>query len=68
MRAPSALIAVLILDRPLCLDCIGTKSNIRRAEVDRYLAAMAQAPLELRSSDNGRCRNCGEDGLVFSLH
>lgn len=68
MSAHSALIAVLILDRPLCLDCISAKSNIARAEVDRCLDAIAQAPLELRRAENGRCRNCGEDDVVFSLH
>src|SRR5262249_27050310 len=37
----------------------------RHTEIDRYLNAIA---LELRRSDNGRCSNCAENGLVFSLH
>jgi hypothetical protein len=68
MPARSALIAILILDRPLCLECIETKSSTTRAEVDRSLTAIAQSHLELRRSDDDRCRNCGEARLVFSLH
>lgn len=68
MPANSALIAVLILDRPLCVDCIATKSVITPSEVDQYLNAIAHSPLELRRSENGRCHSCGEGRPVFSLH
>jgi hypothetical protein len=68
MPANSALIAVLILDRPLCVDCIATKSAITRSEVERYLNAMAHSPRKPRRFENDRCRSCGEGRLVFSLH
>jgi hypothetical protein len=68
MPANSALIAVLILDRPLCVDCIATESAIARSEVERYLNAIAHSPLEPRRFENDRCRSCGEGRLVFSLH
>jgi hypothetical protein len=67
MPANSALIAVLILDRPLCVDCIASKSAITLSEVGHYLTAMAHSPLELRRAENGRCRSCREGRLVFSL-
>jgi hypothetical protein len=68
MPANSALIAVLILDRPLCVDCIATESAIARSEVERYLNAMAHSPLKPRRFENDRWRSCGEGRLVFSLH
>jgi len=67
MPATSALIAILILERPLCLDCIATKSDITIFEADRYLNVLSHSPLQLRLSENGRCRACGEGRLVFSL-
>jgi len=63
------MIAILILDRPLCLDCIATKSAITISEANRFLdflGVIGHSPLRLRLSENGRCRACGEGRLVFS--
>ena len=60
----SALIAVLILERPMCLDCIAAKAGLPAAVVDRYLTVISRA-VQLRQA-NDRCRICGEDRRVFS--
>jgi hypothetical protein len=67
MPANAAVIAVLILERPMCLDCIASKSGVTVTEVDRYLTVIARS-LELRRFEHERCRACGEERPVFSLH
>ena len=65
MMQHSALIAALILQRPLCLDCISAKAGLSTAEVDGYLHVIGRA-LELRRIED-RCRACGENATVFSF-
>jgi hypothetical protein len=60
----SALIAVLILERPMCLDCISAKSGLPVAEVDHYLTVISRA-MRLRAAED-RCRVCREHRKVFS--
>ena len=67
MPEHSALIAVLLMDRPMCLDCIAAKSALRVAEVEQYLTLMGSA-VEVQRDDHDRCRVCGTHGLVFSVH
>jgi len=57
MPERAALIAVLIIDCPLCVDCIAAKSEISLAGVKGYL-----------KRSEGRCRACGSVGNVFSLN
>ena len=61
----AAVVAVLILERPMCLECIVTKSALSTVEVERYLEEIGRG-LELRQEED-RCRVCGEPRTVFSL-
>jgi hypothetical protein len=60
-----ALIAVLLVERPMCLDCISQKVGASTIETDRYLTAIGTA-LELRRTDD-RCQTCGQKRAVYSL-
>ena len=62
----AAVIAILIIERPMCLDCIATKSALSTLEVERYLEQIGRG-LELRQDIQDRCRVCGEPRTVFSL-
>src|SRR5438552_3363954 len=60
-----ALIAVLLVERPTCLDCISQKAGVSTIEADRCLTVIGTA-LELwRSHD--RCQTCGQKRAVYSL-
>ena len=65
MPEHAAVIAVLLLDRPMCLDCISTKSGLSVHEIERYLTIIATS-LELNRLVE-RCRACGESLPVISL-
>jgi hypothetical protein len=41
MPERAALIAALILERPLCLDCVEAKTGMDRSETGAYLARIA---------------------------
>jgi len=66
MPEHAALIAALIVERPLCLECIETKTGMDRSETDAYLLKIASV-LQLRRSAGDRCRACGEIGRVYWL-
>ena len=66
MPAKSALIAVLLVERPTCLHCISTKAAVSTAEADRYLREIASS-LDLRRHASDRCRTCGNTGPVYWL-
>jgi hypothetical protein len=65
MPEHAAIIAVLILERPMCVDCIADKANLPPADVKRYLDVIHRS-LEVRSHE-GRCRTCGNQRPVFSF-
>jgi len=65
MPAKAALIAVLIMERPLCLTCISNKSALTADEVDSYLRKITGRLDVLRTVD--RCRACGTSDTVYSL-
>ncbi len=66
MSEHSAVIALLLLERPTCLDCIAVKSELGVTEVDRHLTIIGTS-LDLVRNDRDRCRVCGNVGPVFSL-
>lgn len=66
MPANAAVITTLLLDRPMCLDCVALKTELSLNEIDNYLTAIASR-LEL-DRVIGRCRTCGNTGPVVSLH
>jgi hypothetical protein len=61
-----AVLAVLLLERPTCLDCVASLSGLSVTEADRYLTVVASS-LELRRLENEHCRICGHLGPVFSV-
>ena len=67
MPAKAALIAILIAERPTCLDCISAKAGISVSEGDRYLTLISTS-LEVERRAEDRCRICGNPALVYSLH
>jgi hypothetical protein len=63
MPEKAALIAVLIVERPLCVDCVAEKSAIVAEEIERLLARIA-ARIAVTSAVD-RCRACGETKKVY---
>jgi len=57
--------AALIIERPLCLDCIAVKAGVGSATTEVTLARIGNALVLQR--EPGRCRECGSIGVVFSL-
>ena len=66
MPERAALIAALILERPLCLECLEAKTGMDRSETDAYLVRIGNV-VRLRRSAGDRCRACGEVGRVYWL-
>jgi hypothetical protein len=65
MPNPAALIAVLIMERPLCVACISSKSKLTTGEVESYLNRIEGRVAVLRGVD--RCRACFASTTVCSL-
>jgi hypothetical protein len=65
MPATAALIATLITERPLCLDCICEKAGYPRDEVLAYLQRV-QGIVQLHRAVD-RCRGCGQSTEVVSM-
>jgi hypothetical protein len=61
----AALITGLILERPLCLDCLATKATLSPTVIERTLATIGTVMVVDRA--NGRCRACGETKEVVAL-
>jgi len=66
MPEHSSAIALLLLERPTCLDCIALKTGLAVTEVDRCLTIIGTS-LDLVRNDRERCRVCGKVSPVFSL-
>jgi hypothetical protein len=66
MPAKSALIAVLIMGRPVCLECLCAKTELSASEVNDYLAKIA-THLQLHREESDHCRVCGQKRSVVSL-
>jgi hypothetical protein len=62
----AALIATLIVDRPLCLPCVAGRAQIPELEAKGYLDRL-RAHLTIYREGNDRCRACGIVGKVHSL-
>ena len=65
MPENAALIAVLIIERPLCLTCISDKSGLTEDEIKPYLRRLRRAVSIERGID--RCRGCGTFTAVYSM-
>lgn len=65
MPEHSALITALLLDRRMCVDCIGIKTALTNAAVDGYLAVMTRVLRVART--RGECDSCGVTTTVISM-
>ena len=63
MPERGALVAVLIMERPLCVNCISEKSGMTTAETEALLTRIEGAVSLTRNRD--RCRACGEPSEVY---
>jgi formamidopyrimidine-DNA glycosylase len=66
MPERSALITLLILERPLCMDCIAVRSALPVTFVQDYLGRI-HASLTVYHEENDRCRACGTVTKVYSV-
>jgi hypothetical protein len=65
MPEASALIAALILERPMCLECITMRSPVTGDKnTEDRLDIIARA-VRLHREKSGRCRACGITTHVF---
>ena len=62
----SARIAVLIIDRPLCVSCIADRAQVGVPTVKGYLDRIGPM-FTISREAAGRCRACGHIGAVVSL-
>jgi len=60
-----AAITALVLDRPICLDCIAVKTGVTVAEVETIVPKIAAALKLYR--DVTPCRTCDRAKRVLSL-
>lgn len=61
-----AVITSLILERPLCIECICEKSGMKPARVNALLAKIGRV-MKVRKFPKARCRSCGEDRPTVSI-
>jgi len=61
-----AVIAALILDRPLCLTCLATKTDLPLGQDLETRLERIRHVFEFRREE-GRCRACGETRTVVSV-
>ena len=64
MPEAAALVTALLVERPLCIDCLVVKAALTTAVVEETLARMARVLTVYRRED--RCRVCGSVGPVVS--
>jgi hypothetical protein len=61
----AAMIAVLIIDRPLCVKCLSDKSGLTANQVESYLDRVRRTVSVERGVD--LCRRCGKSTTVYSI-
>ena len=66
MPDTAALITALIIDRPLCVPCLGAKAHgLTEEALETYLTVIARVLRLQRATD--RCRACGDHTITVSL-
>lgn len=62
----AAVLAVLLRERPTCLDCTAAALGVSVSHINQCLAVIGAA-LQLVRVDDQHCRRCGETRPVFSI-
>jgi hypothetical protein len=62
-----SLVTGLIMERPLCMNCITTKATATVIDVEIAFAGIRKAGLGLKRGEDGRCRACGTVGTVYRI-
>ena len=60
------MIALLIVERPLCGLCIGERVGLFHLDLEPYFARIRDS-LKVFHEDSDRCRACGIVGKVYSV-
>jgi hypothetical protein len=63
MPQVAAIIVALILERPMCLDCVAMKASVNAIDAGTSLG-MIGSVLRVRRAED-RCRVCGETTLTM---
>jgi hypothetical protein len=66
MPETAAMVTALIMERPMCLDCIARKASFSLNEVETAFLHIDRV-LHLQRFGSERCRACGTIGLAFSV-
>ena len=66
MPEHSSLITALILEHPMCLECLARRANMSADAAQTVLAVIGRA-LRLHRDDMSPCRACEKLGLVFHV-
>jgi hypothetical protein len=66
MPETAALVTALIMERPLCMSCLCMKTGADPNAIEVTFTRIGHV-LALKREGAGRCRACGEIGVVFSL-
>ena len=62
----TAVIMALIVERPMCVECIATRAQVEPSTIKAYIDRM-RASVRIQDG-SGRCRTCGRaDHTVFWL-
>ena len=67
MPGTASLVTGLIMERPLCLNCIATKATANVADVQAALAGIPKG-LDLARAEDIPCRACGTVGTVYQIN
>jgi len=65
-ETPAALITALIVERPMCIDCIAKRVDLSVTATETAIT-MIQAALDVHRERARLCRACGTMGEVFYL-
>ena len=65
MSDPAELITLLMLERPLCLDCISDQANLSSEDTKRRVETIGRT-IEIHAGED-RCGSCGRFRTLFSL-
>jgi hypothetical protein len=66
MPEHSSLITALILERPMCLDCLARRAGMSVDAARTVLTVIGRA-LRLNRDDASPCRSCEKLGTVFHV-